>query len=99
MRNAKIVIFSGGHGTCFEAVNNRKPSVCIPTQPEQMANARKLQELECAISVQNEAQLESAISEIEEKAQSYKDSVKKVSEYSSRLKGLEKAVDVIEDIV
>ncbi len=99
MRNAKIVIFSGGHGTCFEAVNNRKPSVCIPTQPEQMANARKLQELECAISVQNEAQLESAISEIEEKTQSYKDSVKKVSEYSSRLKGLEKAVDVIEDIV
>ena len=39
MRNAKFVIFSGGHATCFEAIKYSKPSICIPTQPEQQGNA------------------------------------------------------------
>jgi UDP:flavonoid glycosyltransferase YjiC (YdhE family) len=98
MNEAKIIIFSGGHGTCFEVIKHRKPSVCIPTQPEQMGNARKLQELKCSIVAENEKQLKSAISEIEEKKEFYMDNVKKISEYSDRFRGLDRAVDVIEGI-
>jgi len=97
MRNAKMVIFSGGHGTCFEVIKHRKPSICIPTQPEQMANTKKLQELKCSIAAENETQLKLAISEIEEKAQFYKSNVTKISEFSSGFNGLERAVDVIEN--
>jgi len=99
MRDAKMIVFSGGHGTCFEVIKHRKPSVCIPTQPEQMGNARKLQELGCSISVENEAQLKSAIFEIEDKIEFYKSNVERISEYFSRFNGLDRAVDVIEDIL
>jgi uncharacterized protein (TIGR00661 family) len=99
MKNAEIIIFSGGHGTCFEVIKHGKPSVCIPTQPEQMGNARKLQELNCSISVENEAQLRSAILEIEEKREFYRVNVKKINEYSRKFRGIEKTVDVIESIL
>jgi UDP:flavonoid glycosyltransferase YjiC (YdhE family) len=99
MSNAKIIVFSGGHGTCFEVIKHRKPSICIPTQPEQMGNARKLQDLRCSISVENKAQLRSAILEIEEKIESYKENVRKINEYSRGFRGVEKAVDVIESIL
>jgi len=98
MRNAKTIVFSGGHGTCFEVIKHRKPSVCVPTQPEQMGNARKLQDLKCSISVENEKQLKSAFFEIEKRIDWYKHNVKKVSEYSSRFKGLDRAADVIEEV-
>ena len=97
MRNAKTVIFSGGHGTSFEVIRHRKPSICIPTQPEQMANAKKLEELKCSITAENKNQLKLALSEIEEKKQFYKNNLTKISEFSSRLNGLERAVDVIEN--
>ena len=97
MKNAKMVIFSGGHGTCFEVIKHRKPSICIPTQPEQMANAKKLQELKSSITAENETQLKLAISEIEEKTKFYKNNVTKISEFSSRFNGLKRAVDVIEN--
>jgi hypothetical protein len=64
-----------------------------------MGNARKLQELNCSISVENEAQLESAILEIEEKREFYRNNVKKINEYSRKFKGIEKTVDVIEGIL
>jgi uncharacterized protein (TIGR00661 family) len=99
MKNAEIIIFSGGHGTCFEVIKHRKPSICIPTQPEQMGNARKLQELRCSISVENESQLKSAILEIEEKTEFYKNNVKRINEYSRKFKGIENAIDVIENIL
>jgi uncharacterized protein (TIGR00661 family) len=96
MRNAKIVIFSAGHGTCFEVIKHMKPSICVPTQPEQMANAKKLQKLGCAITVENQARLESAIAEIERKSQDYRVNLKRVCQYSAGLKGLDRAVDAIE---
>jgi len=99
MKNAKTIVFSGGHGTCFEVLKYRKPSVCVPTQPEQMGNARKLEELKCSLRVENEKQLKSAILEIEEKREYFKTQVEKVSEYSSKFKGLENAVRAIETIV
>jgi len=97
MKNAKAIIFSGGHGTCFEVIKNRKPSICIPTQPEQMANARKLDELKCSIYVENKEQLKSAIEEIETRKEFYKSNVERIHEYSSRFKGLNRAVTVIEN--
>jgi len=99
MKNAKTIVFSGGHGTCFEVIKYRKPSVCVPTQPEQMGNARKLEELECSLWAENEKRLKSAIFEIEEKRESFKTQVKKICEYSSQFKGLDNAVRVIETIV
>jgi len=99
MRNAETIVFSGGHGTCFEVIKHRKPSVCVPTQPEQMGNARKLEELKCSLWAENEKQLKSAIFEIEEKRESFKTQVKKISEYSSQFKGLENAVKVIETAI
>jgi len=97
MKNAKVIIFSGGHGTCFEVIKHRKPSICIPTQPEQMANARKLDELKCSVYVENKEQLKHAIEEIERKKEFYKSNVEKIHEYSSRFKGLDRAVTVIEN--
>jgi len=97
MKNAKAIIFSGGHGTCFEVIKHRKPSICIPTQPEQMANAKKLDELRCSIYVENKAQLKSAIEEIETRKELYKSNVEVLHKYSSRFKGLDRAVSVIEN--
>ena len=97
MREAKMIVFSGGHGTCFEVIKYRKPSVCIPTQPEQMGNARKLQELQCSILAENEKQFESSIMKIEDKKEFYKNNAKKISEFSSRFNGVDRAVDIIED--
>lgn len=97
MKNAKIVIFSGGHGTCFEVIKHRKPSICMPTQPEQMGNARKLDELNCSIYVENKRQLKLAIEKIEENIEFYKNNIERLSEYSSRFNGLAGAVTVVEN--
>ena len=75
-----------------------KPSVCIPTQPEQKANARKLEELGCSKCIKNGAQLETVLKEIEEQKESFKKNLTKISEYSSRFSGLDNAVKVIESL-
>jgi hypothetical protein len=51
------------------------------------------------MSVENETQLKSAILEIKEKREFYKNNVKKISEYSRKFNGIENAVDVIENIL
>jgi UDP:flavonoid glycosyltransferase YjiC (YdhE family) len=96
MRDAKMVVFSGGHGTCFEVIKHEKPSICIPTQSEQMGNARKMQELGCSISVANGKQFKSALQEIDEKIEFYKRNVHSLFEYSSKFVGLETATTIIE---
>lgn len=98
MRNARIVIFSGGHGTCFEVLKYRKPSICMPTQPEQKANARKLAELKCSMFVENGKQLISAIEKIENERKIFRKNVSKLSEYCSRFNGLDAAVSIIENM-
>ena len=97
MRDSRTIIFSGGHGTCFETIKYAKPSICVPTQPEQMGNAKKLQELNCSIFVKNQTELKAAIREIESKIEWYKKNVKKLSDYSRKLKGLENAVNIVEN--
>ncbi len=98
MRNSKIVVFSGGHTTCFEIIKYGKPSVCIPTQPEQMANAKKIMELNCSKTVKNKEQLKGALQEIDEKKEFFKTNVKALNEYSINLKGPNQAVSVIENV-
>lgn len=97
IKNSKLIIFSGGHGTCFETIKYSKPSICVPTQPEQMGNARKMQDLNCSIIAENSEQLGRAVQKIEAEKELYKSNVKTLRQYSSRFEGLEKAVAVIED--
>jgi UDP:flavonoid glycosyltransferase YjiC (YdhE family) len=53
MRNSKFAIFSGEHATCFETIKYCKPGICIPTQPEQLGNAAKLENLNCSLVAKN----------------------------------------------
>ena len=99
MRNARLIIFSGGHITCFETIKYAKPSICVPTQPEQMGNALKLQNLGCSILVKNSEQLRLAVQRIEEKKLAFKSKVERMNRFSSNFKGLDRAVEVIETIV
>ncbi len=96
MRNAKFVIFSGGHATCFETIKYSKPSICIPTQPEQLGNAAKLQDLNCSITVKNQKQLKKAVEKMENQKEAYNRSVKKLNEFSNRFNGLERATTIVE---
>ena len=98
MQNAFMVVFSGGHITCFETVKYAKPSILIPTQPEQMANAAKLQDLHCAIIAKNKTQLKSAIREIEENHAVFKSNMEALNRVSNRFNGLNRAVEIIENI-
>jgi uncharacterized protein (TIGR00661 family) len=99
MKNAKFVIFSGGHATCFETIKYGKPSICIPTQPEQLGNAVKLQDLKCSISVKDRKQLEKALEKMENEKEAYNRNVAVLSEFSSRFKGLDRAVSIVESLL
>jgi UDP-N-acetylglucosamine--N-acetylmuramyl-(pentapeptide) pyrophosphoryl-undecaprenol N-acetylglucosamine transferase len=99
LKNAKLVIFSGGHRTCFETVKYAKPSICIPTQPEQMGNAAKLQKLNCSITANNTQELEDAIQKIEKEHQTYTKNIKKLNTFSNNFKGLNRAVEIIENAI
>ena len=96
MKNAKYVIFSGGHATCFETIKYAKPSICIPTQPEQLGNAAKLQDLNCSITAKNRKQLEEAVEKMEKKKETYDRNMAVLSEFSSRFRGLDRAVSIVE---
>ena len=98
MKNAKFVIFSGGHATCFETIKYSKPSICIPTQPEQLANAAKLQDLKCSITVKNKKQVKKAIAKMEKEQEFYDRNMLALNEFSSKFKGLDRAVTIIETL-
>jgi uncharacterized protein (TIGR00661 family) len=99
MKNAKYVIFSGGHITCFETIKYAKPSICIPTQPEQGGNAAKLQDLGCSIKVKNQKELAKAVQKMETEYDTYKKKALELSRFSSRFHGLDRAVDIVETIL
>jgi UDP-N-acetylglucosamine--N-acetylmuramyl-(pentapeptide) pyrophosphoryl-undecaprenol N-acetylglucosamine transferase len=99
MRNAKFVIFSGGHATCFETIKYGKPSICIPSQPEQEGNAAKLQDINCSILVKNKKQLEKAVAKMESELDTFSNNVKVVSEFSNRFHGLDRATEIVESLV
>ena len=99
MKNAKFIIFSGGHATCFETIKYAKPSICIPTQPEQLANAVKLQDLNCSITVKNRKQLEKAVAKMENEKKAYNRNAAVLSDFSGRFKGLDRAVSIVESLL
>jgi UDP-N-acetylglucosamine--N-acetylmuramyl-(pentapeptide) pyrophosphoryl-undecaprenol N-acetylglucosamine transferase len=99
MRNAKFVIFSGGHATCFETIKYAKPSICVPTQPEQLGNAAKLEDLNCAITANNRKQLEKAIEKMEASLQFYTRNVQALNQFSNKFKGLDRAVNIVETLL
>jgi uncharacterized protein (TIGR00661 family) len=98
MKNAKIIVFSGGHGTCFESIKYEKPSICIPTQPEQVGNAAKLQKLKCSVLVRSHKELEKAIETIGSEFSSYVNRIKEVNRYSRKFNGLNQTVKIIESL-
>jgi uncharacterized protein (TIGR00661 family) len=98
MRNAKFVIFSGGHATCFETVKYGKPSICIPTQPEQLGNAAKLQDLNCSIMVKSQRQLEKAVERMDDEQESFDRNMRALNEFSNRFKGLDRAQEIVETL-
>ncbi len=98
MKNAKYVIFSGGHATIFETIKYGKPTICSPTQPEQLGNAAKLQDMKCSITAKNQKALEKAIEKIEEEIEVYTSNVAVLSRFSSRFKGLDRAVSIVESL-
>ena len=99
MKNAKFVIFSGGHATCFETIKYAKPSICIPTQPEQLGNAAKLQDLNCSITAKNRKQLEKAVEKMESEREFYDRSMLALNKFSNRFRGLDKAVSIVETLL
>ncbi|MEM3641889.1 MAG: glycosyltransferase, partial [Candidatus Bathyarchaeia archaeon] len=98
MKNARFIIFSGGHTTCLETIKYAKPSICIPTQPEQLGNAKKMQRLNFSIVVKNGKELRQAIQKLEERRHFYKNNVKVLSQYSSKFRGVESAAKIIENV-
>ena len=97
MKNAKLIVFSGGHRTCFETVKHAKPSICIPTQPEQMGNAAKLQKLNCSISVKNKQELRAAFQKIEEENKLFRRNIRALNTFSNKFNGLHRAVEIVEN--
>jgi UDP:flavonoid glycosyltransferase YjiC (YdhE family) len=98
MRNAKVVVISGGHGTCFETVKYAKPTVCVPTQPEQLANGMKLQKLGCSIIARNRQQVKTALRRIEAEMSQFRSNVERLNAVSNRQNGLKRAVEIIESV-
>lgn len=98
MRNAKYVIFSGGHATCFETIKYGKPSICIPTQPEQAGNAAKLQNMGCCIVAKNKKQLQKAVEKMEREIDAYTHNAEALSKFSGQFNGLDRAVEIIEHL-
>ena len=99
MKNAKFIIFSGGHATCFETIKYAKPSICIPTQPEQLGNAAKLQDLYCSITAKNKKQLKKAIEKMQTQKETYDKNMTTLSEFSNKFKGLDRSVSIVETLL
>jgi len=95
MKNAKYVLFSGGHMTCFETIKYVKPSICLPTQPEQGGNAAKLQDLGCSIKVKNQKTLSEAMQKMEQNLPLFKKNILKLNSVSCKHNGIDKAVETI----
>ena len=98
MKNEKLIVFSGGHRTCFETIKYAKPSICIPTQPEQMGNAAKLQKLKCSIIAKNKQELSAAVQKIEAESQLFRRNIMALNAFSSKFNGVDRAVEIIESI-
>lgn len=99
MKNASAVIFSGGHITCFETIKYAKPSIIIPTQPEQLGNGMKLQFLNCSIVARTKTQLGNALNKISKEHNIYRKNAEKLNKVSRNFRGLDRAVEIINTVL
>jgi uncharacterized protein (TIGR00661 family) len=97
MCNAKIVVMSGGHITCFETVKYAKPTVVVPTQPEQLANGLKLQNMHCSRVARSKGQLRQALRKVEEQLGVFRSGAEALNKVSNRYNGLNRAAKIIEE--
>jgi predicted glycosyltransferase len=89
---------------CFEAISKEKPSLIVPTkhQLEQEANAKRMQELDLAVCVEEkdlETKLSQAIGIMDERKDSFSAKLRELREYAERLDGVETTVKDIESFV
>jgi uncharacterized protein (TIGR00661 family) len=98
MRNAKTIVISGGHITCFETVKYAKPTVCVPTQPEQLANGLKLQKMRCSIVARSKQQLKQALRKVEKQNSLFRSSMEELNAVSNKYNGLDRAIEIIEQM-
>lgn len=96
MANAKLVIFSGGHATCFETIKHMKPSIIVPTQPEQIGNGRKLQELGTSFLASNGKQLATTLELMLSNIQMHRRNAEKLNKISKKLAGVDLATSIVE---
>ncbi len=96
MADAKLVVFSGGHATCFETIKHMKPSIIVPTQPEQIGNGKKLQELGSSFLARNLKQLAASLELMLGNIEIYKRNVEKLNKISSRLAGADVTASIVE---
>ena len=76
-----------------------KPNIVIPTQPEQLANGVKLQDLHCSLVAKTTEQLKRALRTVEEQRQVFRSSVEKLNAFSNKFNGLKRAAEIIEETV
>jgi len=96
MRDAHIIIHSGSHNTTMETVVNGKVSMCIPTQPEQRGQAKKIEWLGCGKAVEKPRKLIAALREIEDDYDFYKTNAEELMHLASGMNGVERTVKIIE---
>jgi UDP:flavonoid glycosyltransferase YjiC (YdhE family) len=99
MADAKLVVFSGGHATCFETIKHMKPSIIVPTQPEQIGNGRKLQELGSSLLARNTVQLATTLELMLSNIEMYKRNVEKLNKISKKIAGVATAVGIVESVL
>jgi len=99
MKKASLVVFSGGHITCFETIKYAKPSVCVPTQPEQLGNGIKLQQLGCSLVAKNKIQVGRAIGDIKNEHSIFRGNVEKLNRFSNKFSGLDRTIEIIDTIL
>ena len=97
MADAKLVVFSGGHATCFETIKHMKPSIIVPTQPEQTGNGKKLQQLGCSVLAENPKQLVSALKDMEGHVDYYKHNIDDLNRFSRKYSGVIEAARIVEN--
>lgn len=103
-RECSLILHNGSHLICFEAISKEKPSLIVPTkhQLEQEANAKRMQELDLAVCLEEkdlETKLSQAIGIMDERKDSFSAKLQEFREYAERLDGVETTVKDIKRFV
>ena len=67
----------------------REAQHLVPTQPEQLANGMKLQDMHCSVVANNDGTVETGTSNHRTGSKPFRSSVEKLNEFSNKFNGLE----------